>query len=188
VIDWDGNQANDQWVDAASIALGPTVYYGNSPAVRLYETTCVRGDMRNQAPPDGGDPDPSDIDPFIEALTDPAGYAADFPGLGGPSMVYHGDCNCDGALNPFDIDPFILRLTNPAAWHNTPGYFETCPGQFDGGGGGAYTPADVAALFVNYVQPGRLPALRAAILEMIDGSGDTPRAEFWREVLALLEG
>jgi hypothetical protein len=48
-----------------------------------------------------------DIDPFVLALTDPAGYAA-----------AHADCNIeladtngDGVVNAFDIDPFVRLLT-----------------------------------------------------------------------------
>jgi len=52
---------------------------------------------------------PFDIDPFILALTDPAGYAAAFPAC----LGLNGDANADGILNPFDIDPFIALLTGP---------------------------------------------------------------------------
>lgn len=48
-----------------------------------------------------------DIDPFVLALTDPAGYAAEFPGCN----PLNGDVNHDGALNNFDIDPFVALLT-----------------------------------------------------------------------------
>ena len=48
-----------------------------------------------------------DIDPFVLALTDPAGYAAAFPGC--DRML--ADCNGDGLVNAFDIDPFVLILT-----------------------------------------------------------------------------
>jgi probable HAF family extracellular repeat protein len=48
-----------------------------------------------------------DIDPFVLALTDPAGYAAAFPGC----SISAADINQDGAVNTFDIDPFVLLLT-----------------------------------------------------------------------------
>jgi hypothetical protein len=48
-----------------------------------------------------------DIDPFILALTDPAGYATRFPNCD----ILNADCNSDGLVNAFDIDPFIALLT-----------------------------------------------------------------------------
>jgi predicted outer membrane repeat protein len=48
-----------------------------------------------------------DIDPFVLALTDPAAYAAAFPGC--DYML--ADINGDGAVNGYDIDPFVLCLT-----------------------------------------------------------------------------
>jgi hypothetical protein len=50
-----------------------------------------------------------DIDPFILALTNPAGYASAFPNCN----ILNADCNDDGLVNPFDIDPFIDLLTGP---------------------------------------------------------------------------
>jgi hypothetical protein len=48
-----------------------------------------------------------DIDPFVLALTDPAGYATAQPGCN--RML--ADTNHDGVVNSFDIDPFVLLLT-----------------------------------------------------------------------------
>lgn len=50
-----------------------------------------------------------DIDPFVLALTDPAGYATAYPNCN----ILNGDVNSDGVLNNFDIDPFVLLLTGP---------------------------------------------------------------------------
>ena len=50
-----------------------------------------------------------DIDPFVLALTDPAGYAAAWPNCD----IMLADCNGDGAVNAFDIDPFVLLLIGP---------------------------------------------------------------------------
>ncbi|MGE0478932.1 MAG: choice-of-anchor B family protein [Phycisphaerae bacterium] len=50
-----------------------------------------------------------DIDPFVLALTDPAGYAAQFPSC----SVTTADVNNDGMVNNFDIDPFVGLLTGP---------------------------------------------------------------------------
>lgn len=49
-----------------------------------------------------------DIDPFVLALTDPAGYGAAHPDCD----RLHADCNCDGAVTAFDIDPFVACLTS----------------------------------------------------------------------------
>ena len=48
-----------------------------------------------------------DIDPFVLALTDPAGYAAAWPDCD----IMLADCNGDGVVDAFDIDPFVELLT-----------------------------------------------------------------------------
>jgi len=48
-----------------------------------------------------------DIDPFVLALTDPAGYKAKYPNCD----IMNGDCNGDGVVDNFDIDPFVKLLT-----------------------------------------------------------------------------
>jgi len=48
-----------------------------------------------------------DIDPFVLALTDPAGYAQKFPNCD----RMRADCNRDGQVDNFDIDPFVELLT-----------------------------------------------------------------------------
>jgi serine protease AprX len=75
-------------------------------AVRLYDISC------HSAPPLGdlncdGMVNGYDIDPFVLALTDPAGYAAAHPDC--DYML--ADCNGDGAVNGYDIDPFVVLLT-----------------------------------------------------------------------------
>jgi hypothetical protein len=47
-----------------------------------------------------------DINPFILALSDPAGYAAAYPGCD----ILSGDCNGDGAVNFDDINAFVALL------------------------------------------------------------------------------
>jgi hypothetical protein len=49
----------------------------------------------------------ADIDAFVLALTDPAGYAAAYPACD----IKNGDCNSDGTINGLDIDPFVTLLT-----------------------------------------------------------------------------
>jgi hypothetical protein len=48
-----------------------------------------------------------DIDPFVMALTDPAGYASAFP----TCEISAADTDGNGEVNVFDIDPFVLLLT-----------------------------------------------------------------------------
>jgi len=54
-----------------------------------------------------GDVNVFDIDPFVLALTDEPGYAAQYPACD----INNADINGDGAINVFDIDPFVLCLT-----------------------------------------------------------------------------
>jgi hypothetical protein len=49
-----------------------------------------------------------DIDPFVLALTDPAGYAGNYPAC----PILAADINGDGLVNNFDIDPFVACLTS----------------------------------------------------------------------------
>ncbi len=48
----------------------------------------------------------ADIDPFVLALSSPAGYQAAFP----TCNIMNGDCNGDGVVNFADIDPFVALL------------------------------------------------------------------------------
>ncbi len=50
-----------------------------------------------------------DINPFVLALTNPAGYQAAFPNCD----VKNGDINGDGRVDFGDINPFVRLLTNP---------------------------------------------------------------------------
>lgn len=47
-----------------------------------------------------------DIDPFVQALIDPVGYAATYPDC----STIIGDIDASGALNNFDIDPFVSLI------------------------------------------------------------------------------
>lgn len=48
----------------------------------------------------------NDIDPFVLALSDPDGYAAEFPACD----ILHGDLDADGVVTFLDIDPFVELL------------------------------------------------------------------------------
>ncbi len=50
-----------------------------------------------------------DINPFVLALMDPAGYEAAFP----TCSILHADCNANGLVEFGDINPFIAILTGP---------------------------------------------------------------------------
>ena len=54
-----------------------------------------------------GQLDAFDIDPFVLALTDPVGYAQQFPDC--DRML--ADIDGDGDVDSFDIDPFVELLT-----------------------------------------------------------------------------
>lgn len=85
---------------AGQLALNHVVN-GDAALVAEY---ALLGDM------DGNDAvDFFDIDVFILALNDPAGYALQYPGL---DRVQRGDINDDGALDFFDIDGFIACVLN----------------------------------------------------------------------------
>ena len=60
----------------------------------------------------------ADINPFVQALNNPAAYAYAHPGLGGlppdlsvgGSRVWHGDLNCNDTLTYADINPLSTRI------------------------------------------------------------------------------
>ena len=72
------------------------VYYDDLTLVAAGGVT--RGDLNCD-----GAIDSFDIDPFVLALTNPAGYQAQYPNCN----IMNGDINCDGAVDSFDIDGFV---------------------------------------------------------------------------------
>jgi len=56
-----------------------------------------------------GNVDFGDINPFVLALTNPAGYAVAFPNCD----IKNGDINADGLVDFGDINPFVQLLTGP---------------------------------------------------------------------------
>ena len=50
----------------------------------------------------------NDINPFVLALSNPAGYAQQFPNCN----IQNGDINGDGQVNFADINPFVALLTH----------------------------------------------------------------------------
>jgi hypothetical protein len=203
---WDKLYDGQSWESGAKVEVGQDVYEGNTPDKNIWCVSCFKGDLNND-----GVVDPFDIDAFILALSYPTEYGEAYRGLSG-SMVYHGDCNCDGwydgygfyhsVFNAFDIDAFVLRLTNPSAWYNLY-HCEHCPVVGDGPGGGVAdgagagdgeapsddlgSPEAVAALLRDNVAPERLSVVIEIAAELANAYADTPRGEFWAAVLAELE-
>ncbi len=84
-------------------ASGSTaVYYDDLLLVSATGSEYSAGDMNCD-----GSVDFFDIDGFVLALTDPAGYEAAYPDC--DHML--ADCNGDGSVDFFDIDAFMLILT-----------------------------------------------------------------------------
>ena len=84
---------------------GPWRQYAEGTAtydVTMVVTELYQGDLNCD-----GSINSLDIDPFVLALTDPAGYAGSFPDCD----AILADCNDDGSINSLDIDPFVDLLT-----------------------------------------------------------------------------
>jgi rhamnogalacturonan endolyase len=75
---------------------------GNPMAANAFDFSFLRGDLNRD-----GFLSNQDIAPFVQALTDPAGFAAAF---GYPPLLL-GDMNGDGVLNNQDLAPFVAALT-----------------------------------------------------------------------------
>ncbi|MGE0479298.1 MAG: alpha-amylase family glycosyl hydrolase [Phycisphaerae bacterium] len=99
----DGGTSN-QWLPGvgAAGALGPAPDLRNVPGAQFAETWLrTPGDLDCD-----GAVNNFDIDAFVLALTDAAGYAAAHPACD----ARNADLNGDGAVNAFDIDPFVVHL------------------------------------------------------------------------------
>ena len=51
-----------------------------------------------------------DVDPFIQALFDPADYVHDHTGGRAPCDIRNGDFNADNTVNGQDIDGFVTTV------------------------------------------------------------------------------
>ena len=123
-----------------------------------------RGDMNNNGITDTGE----DINLWVQALTDPAGYAEARPGLSG-SRVWHGDCDCNGVFDLFDLNPFVARMggcTSDCADDEPP----------------AGPPGDTAALLRMSVQPERFPWLVELAGRLADQAPRASVRAYWRAV------
>ena len=66
-------------------------------------TLAIRGDLNAD-----GEFNNQDISPFVLALTNPKGFAAEYPGV---NLLTAGDFNDDGSFNNLDITGFVEALT-----------------------------------------------------------------------------
>ena len=76
-------------------------YYSHNVKL-LLNLTIVRGDLNCN-----GGIDFDDINPFVLALSDPLGYAAQYPNCN----VRNADCNGDGLVDFDDINRFVELLS-----------------------------------------------------------------------------
>ncbi len=102
-LSWTGGVAPGGARNIAAVDL----YANNSSSVYYDEFSLertVRGDLNCDYAVDFGD-----INPFVLALTNPAGYGNAFPGCD----IMNGDINEDGRVDFGDINPFVRLLTGP---------------------------------------------------------------------------
>ncbi len=91
-----------------SMAVSPTTgqpaiaFWDQSFGSVKYAVAFLRGDLNCD-----GLIDFNDVNPFVLALTDPAGYAAAYP----ECNIIDGDINEDGQVNFDDINPFVALLS-----------------------------------------------------------------------------
>jgi len=92
--------------DGSFTQNGPiTLTEGIAPnSMAVWKPRLTPGDLNCDGLVDFGD-----INPFVLALTNPAGYAAAFPNCN----IKNGDINGDGFVDFGDINPFVRLLTNP---------------------------------------------------------------------------
>jgi outer membrane protein assembly factor BamB len=98
---WDFTTGAGVSVNACIVGRNGLVLVGNSQSLSSF-AGYVLGDLNCD-----GQIDAFDIDPFVLALTDPAGYALKYP----QCAIETADVNGDGNVDAFDIDPFVALLT-----------------------------------------------------------------------------
>ncbi len=170
-FDYDGYHSGDIWdVSASVIIVDPEdPIRGNSPEQHVWATTSPRGDMNNNAGPEDEFPGFDDINPFVSALTEPATFEVDFPGLSefdsnsaefvSGNVIYHGDCNCSGEFGFDDINAFVALVSTHTV---DPG----CLGE--GAGAGAPAPPSIPAVVVAQKLEARIaPSLKSGLLTVI---------------------
>jgi hypothetical protein len=91
----------DGWVLTATATLEPIGSTSEFSACIAVSGSAFPGDLNCD-----GVVDFDDINPFVLALSDPAGYAAQYPNCN----ILNGDCNADGVVNFDDINAFVALL------------------------------------------------------------------------------
>ena len=99
LLPFDDGNGPALFVGAACQHLGDTLSLG------IGRWQCVPGGRAGDLNCDGH-VDFEDINPFVLALSDPAGYAVQFSGC----LILNGDCNGDGLMNFGDITAFVRML------------------------------------------------------------------------------
>jgi hypothetical protein len=200
VVDWDADwvdQDTDTWDPNAVVWVAhadpqdpgspPAEFHGNDSSAHCYNVTPCLGDMDNS-----GDVNFPDINPFIAALSDPAQYAALFPGLS-ESMVYHGDATCDTPphLGFEDINPFIALVGRPCtacgAGGDAPMGGDGMNIMYEGGGlPSELPPEELAAQLAANVWPELYDGLLAMVLGAIEYAPDEATEAYWQAVYGVL--
>ncbi len=91
------------------VILGSDNFHGiapTQPAFGDFDNLSLCSGVKGDANGDGVLTN-GDIAPFVLALTNPAQYAIDFPGVNPANL----DVNCDGVFNNLDISAFLAALT-----------------------------------------------------------------------------
>jgi len=115
IVDQVPNNGRFQWIVPPHVPPSANCYLRftldtEPPATATTPNTFT---ILNPAPPPTGDVncdgtvDFGDINPFVQALADPSGYAATYP----LCDVLQADCNDDGVVDFADINPFIALLS-----------------------------------------------------------------------------
>lgn len=172
-IDYDGWQEGDEWEEGATVVIGSTTYTENMPSMNIWEIQRCKGDMNNS-----GWVTVADFDPFLMALNDPQLYEQTYPGLEG-SILWHGDCNCDGVFDSDDFDEAKDLMARECC--TTDCLYFNC--EVDPIGP---TPLSTATMLNGAVSAHMRPALFATVMDLAEDSSDPPRAAFWGQVLTLL--
>lgn len=95
---FDANPSN---CEDGRVYYWSVIYDQHTVTLRLDSIGSRRGDMNCDCLVNN-----FDIDPFVMALSDPAAYAAAYPGC----YLNNADANGDGLVNNFDIDAFVECL------------------------------------------------------------------------------
>jgi hypothetical protein len=143
------------------------------PDLQVRGVTYCKGDMNNW-----GWTDFNDVNWFVAALANPSAFSIAHPGLGGTAdnyvaggLLYHGDCNCDGAFNYDDINALIARLGTCSS---------DCQQNLDDVP--PYDPAGLAQQLRSHIDAENLPALRAIAAAEAQHAPRSAVRHFWHLV------